>query len=255
MTHESGSITLSTEESISARSELFELLKSYPATEVEAERSLGLFLRASLMSRIFGIRELYEQIIDLPGIIVDVGTWRGQTAVVCENLRAIFEPLHFNRRIVAFDTFEGYQGFSERDNPTDTHGEGTYNVGLDYATYLEQLLVLHEKNNAMGHNNGKHTVISGDCRETIPQFFLDNSHEVVSLAFFDVNSYDPTEKAFESLFERLVPGGIISFWQLTRGERVQAEGNFYADRVLNRHKHSLHRSKFYPGLCYVKRKE
>src|SRR5262245_16739198 len=119
--HESSVITYSNDTSLNARTELFDLLNSYPGTTEEKERSLCLFIRGSLLARIFAIRELYEKIVGYPGVIIDLGTWRGQTAVICENLRAIFEPLHFNRRIVCFDTFEGYVGFSDKDKATELH--------------------------------------------------------------------------------------------------------------------------------------
>jgi len=248
--HESTIITYSDEKSLEARARLFTLLKSYPATEGEAERSLGLFLRGSLLARIFAIRELYEKIVMKPGIIVDLGTWRGQTAVVCENLRAILEPLHVNRRIICFDTFEGYVGFSEKDKETDLHKDGTYQIGAEYSDYLSELLILHEQNNAMGHNYGKHKVIKGDCRVTLPRFLNDYSNEVIALAFFDVNSYEPTEIAFAQIFERLIPGGIVAFWQLTR-DVIPAEGKVYSSSILNKVKHTIHRTLYYPGLCYL----
>ncbi|HVX60045.1 MAG TPA: class I SAM-dependent methyltransferase [Pirellulales bacterium] len=250
--HESTRLSYSSAEALESRAELFRLLKDYPGVEEETERSLGLFLRASLLARIFGIRELYEEIVMLPGIVVDLGTWRGQTAVLCENLRAIFEPLHFNRRIVCFDTFAGYRGFSEKDRPTDLHQDGTYDVGQGYAGLLERLLILHEQGNAMGHNYGKHRVIAGDCRTTVPQFFEQHPNEIVALAFFDLNCYEPTRTSLETVFQRLVPGGIIAFWQLTR-DAIAAEGTVYANEVLNRHAHRLQRSRFYPGLCYLKK--
>ncbi|MCA1977685.1 MAG: hypothetical protein LDL19_00460, partial [Thiobacillus sp.] len=185
------------------------------------------------------------------GIVMDVGTWRGQTAVVCENLRAIFEPLHFNRRIVCFDTFEGYRGFSDKDRPTPLHGEGTYSLeGGSYADFLRHLLRLHERCNAMGHNNGKHQVVSGDCRETIPRFFADNPNEFVALAFFDVNAYEPTRVSFESIWDRMPPGGIAAFWQLTRPS-VPAEGRVYVEHILGKQGHRIRRTETYPGLCYL----
>ena len=251
--HESTKISYSSDLSMEARSELFNRLKQYPATEEETERSLGLFLRGSLLARIFAVKEIYEQIVDLPGAILDIGTWRGQTAVLCENLRAILEPLHFNRRIVCFDTFEGYIGFSDKDKATAIHSEGTYKVSQNYEDYLAELLVIHEKNNAMGHNNGKHKVIKGDCRKTIPDYFKANSHEFVALAFFDVNSFEPTEHAFKDVYERLVPGGIMAFWQLTRNI-IPAEGMVYSSKILNTTPHTIHRSKTYPGLCYLVKK-
>jgi hypothetical protein len=249
--HESAVLTFSDAPSIEARHELFKLLRNYPGTDDEIERSLGLFIRGSLLARIFATGDIYRKITHLPGIVIDLGTWRGQTAVLCENFRAIFEPLHFNRRIVCFDTFEGYKGFSDKDKATDLHKDGTYGVGgKDYAAYLEHLLLVHEKNNAMGHNNGKHRVIVGDCRETVPTFFEENKNEFVALSFFDVNSYEPTMRCFKDIYARLVPGGIIAFWQLTR-DSIAAEAMVYTQDILNLYPHRIERSATYPGLCYI----
>ncbi|MBS1140975.1 MAG: hypothetical protein H6R13_2428 [Proteobacteria bacterium] len=249
--HESAIVSYSPSDSIEARKEIFHLMNTYQATDDEKERSLGLFLRGSLLARILAITDIYKQIVNIPGAIFDIGTWRGQTAVICENLRAIYEPLHFNRRIVCFDTFEGYKGFSEKDKATSLHRDGTYGVGGDdYAAFLSHLLVQHEKSNAMGHNHGKHKVIKGDCRETIPHFFAENPSEYLALAFFDVNSYDPTLKSFEHVWEKLVPGGIAAFWQLTR-DSIPAEARVYGENILPNYKHTIQRTTTYPGLCYL----
>ena len=250
-THESAIVSYSPSDSIKARMEIFNLMGNYNATDEEKERSLGLFLRGSLLARILAIADIYKLIIDKPGAVFDIGTWRGQTAVVCENLRAIFEPLHFNRRIFCFDTFEGYQGFSEKDKATELHRDGTYGVGgNDYADFLQKLLLLHERSNAMGHYNNKHMVIKGDCRKTIPDFMKENPNEYIALAFFDVNAYQPTLEAFEHVWERLVPGGVIAFWQLTRNT-IPAEARVYSENILNKYPHAIYRASTYPGLCYL----
>jgi hypothetical protein len=249
--HESSGLSFSSADSLGARDELFRRLMDYPGSPEEIERSLGLFIRGSLLARFLAIAEIYKMIVHLPGIIVDVGTWRGQTAVLCENFRAIYETLHFNRRIVCFDTFDGYKGFSERDKPTKLHKEGTYAVGgSSYAKYLDELLVLHERSNAMGHYHGKHRVIEGDCRSTIPAFFDEFKNEIVSLAFLDLNAFEPTLDAFGHIYRRLVAGGVIAFWQLTRNS-VPAEGTVYTQEIMQHYPHSISRSSYYPGLCYL----
>ena len=251
MTHESVEISYASNEMIDARYEIFEQMNLFAGSKYEKERSLGLFLRASLLARFLGVSDLYKIIIGKPGCILDLGTWRGQTAVLCENYRAIYEPLHLNRRIIAFDTFDGYVGFSDIDKSTPTHQDGTYKSGgTDYANYLSDLLVMHEQANAMGHLTHKHQVLQGDIRKTLPRFFNDNPSEIVSLAFFDLNSYAPTEEAFHQVWQRLIPGGVVAFWQLTRKE-IPAEGRFYSNEVLNKIKHEIRTASTYPGLCYI----
>lgn len=251
MPHESVAISYASSEMINARHEIYEQMNLFSGSTDEKERSMGLFVRASLLARFLAISDLYKLIIGKPGCILDLGTWRGQTAILCENYRAIFEPLHFNRRILAFDTFDGYLGFTEMDKSTLTHQDGTYKVGgSEYANYLSKLLVMHEQANAMGHVNHKHQVIKGDIRQTLPIFFNENPNEIVSLAFFDVNSYAPTAEAFNQVWQRLIPGGVVAFWQLTRKD-IPAEGRFYSNEVLNSHKHKIYTASTYPGLCYI----
>ena len=252
--HESGVMSYSDEKSLDARFKLFELLFKYPGTNDERERSLGLFIRGSLLARILAIADLYKFIIQKPGIILDIGTWRGQTAIICENLRAIYEPLHFNRRIICFDTFKGYKGFSDKDKSTNLHREGSYDLGgSEYADYLNNLLMLHEKNNIAGHNHGKHKVIQGDCTKTIPIFLSENPSEFISLSFFDLNAYNPTLDAFNHVWSRTIPGGIVAFWQLSRNN-TQAEGRVYNEHILNLLNHEISKSNIYPGLCYLTKK-
>jgi hypothetical protein len=253
MMHESSKITYSNEQSITARKEIFDSLKEYDATDEETERSLGLFLKSSLLARIFAIQEIYKLILGKPGVILDIGTWRGQTAVLCENLRAIYEPFNLTRRIVAFDTFEGYLGFGANDKPTKIHAEGTYKIeSSDYDLFLMNLLQLHEKSNVLGNNFGKHLVVKGDTRSTIPNFFTSHPNNFVSLAFLDVNSFETTKSAIQDVWPKLIPGGYLAIWQLTR-DVVPAEGNFYANNFLNEYKHEISYSSLYPGLCLIRK--
>jgi hypothetical protein len=248
--HESAVLTYSSGDAVEARNEIYRLMGDYPATEDEKKRSMGLFIYGALFARLTAISDLYRKIVHLPGTVLDLGTWRGQTAVICENCRAIFEPLHFNRSIICFDTFEGYAGFSEKDKATQLHKDGTYSTGGDYADYLKNLLTLHEKANAMGHYHGKHSVIKGDIRVTMPAHFAEHPGQVIALAFFDLNAYAPTKDAFEIVWKRLVPGGIVAFWQLTRTV-TPAEGRVYAENIIEGCKHQIFRSETYPGLCYI----
>ena len=54
-----------------------------------------------------------------------------------------------------------------------------------------------EKNNAMGHISGKHSVVKGDCRVTVKQLLEKRPNLIISLAFFDLNSFEPTKDVLE----------------------------------------------------------
>jgi hypothetical protein len=41
-------------------------------------------------------------------------------------------------------------------------------------------------------------------------------------------------------------------WQLTRNI-IPAEGRVYAENIVGKLAHSLHRCQTYPGLCYLKK--
>jgi hypothetical protein len=102
----------------------------------------------------------------------------------------------------------------------------------------------------MGHNNGKHSIIPGDCRKTIPVYFNEHPNASVALTFFDVNAFEPTRLGFEAVWERTVPGGIAAFWQMTR-EHIPGEGRVYNELILQKYAHKVERSATYPGLCFV----
>ena len=70
------------------------------------------------------------------------------------------------------------------------------------------------------------------------------------MAFFDLNAFLPTEEAFEVVWGRLVPGGLVAFWQLTR-DSVPAEAMVYVEKVLSSNPNRIRRTATYPGLCYI----
>ena len=83
MHHESVAISYSSSEMIDARFQIYEKMKEFNGSTEEKERSMGLFIIASLLARFLAIADLYKLILNTPGCIFDLGTWRGQTAVHC----------------------------------------------------------------------------------------------------------------------------------------------------------------------------
>ena len=65
--HESAGLTYSPPDSVEARKQIFDLMNHYQATEEEKERSLGLFLRGSLLARIMATADIYQCSVKICG--------------------------------------------------------------------------------------------------------------------------------------------------------------------------------------------
>ncbi|WP_010325265.1 TylF/MycF/NovP-related O-methyltransferase [Marinobacterium stanieri] len=234
---------------LQARDELFELYQSYQAPQNELERSLPLFMRASLLARVLAVQEVFLAGMKTPGCIMDFGTWRGMIPVLCENLRAVYEPMNTQRRIYAFDTFEGYSGFTQEEVQVDNISDGKYSVEENYEVLLGKLLNIHERNNVLGSINGKHKVIRGLADEKIDEVLSQNPGLTLSHVFFDLNCYEPTEKVMRSILPRLNNGGVIALWQFGR-EEIQAESRVYLELIAEKIKGTLKMCKTYPSLVY-----
>ena len=196
-------------EQLSARARLQQVFSETPIPSGDLMSNLGLFMRSSLLAKFLVINDLYRRILSVPGAIVEFGVWWGQNLVLFENLRAIYEPFNKTRKIVGFDTFEGYRGFSERDGHSPIFQEETYSVSKKYASYLKDLLALHEANNVLGHVSGGHELVTGDVTQTAAEFLQRNPGLTVALAYFDMGLYGPTYAALQAIKPRLVPGSVI----------------------------------------------
>ena len=196
------------------RDRLNELYAQSPLNEKDLMFNLGLYVRSSLLVKFLVLDGLYRRFKSIPGTLVEFGTWWGQNLVLLENLRAIHEPFNKQRTIIGFDTFTGYpEAAAMEKGSTQTH-DG-YQTGLDYQSYLAELLEVHEGNNAFGHIRGNHKLVCGNVEETAPRYFKDHPETIVAFAFFDMGPYEPTVAALRAIKPHLLSGSILLFDELT----------------------------------------
>jgi len=178
--------------------------------QVWARHSL-VSLNVSVLSRLLYLNNLYQKIVDVPGVICEFGVQWGATLTQLINLRSIHEPFNLSRVVYGFDTFEGFPSVHDKDG-------GMYQRGdlatLDrYEETLERILTLIESFPPLSHVK-KFELVKGDVTLTIDQWLTDNPHAIVSLAVFDMDLYAPTKKVLEALMPRLTRGSVIAFDEL-----------------------------------------
>jgi hypothetical protein len=210
--------------------------------------NLSMYMRSGSLAKLLFLNEIYQKIIDLPGIICEFGVWMGASTIAFENLRAVYEPYNYQRRVVAFDTFAGYVGIGQADIRSDIISEGVYTVSNGYEKYLAELIEYHEKENVMAHVK-KHAVVKGDASITCPDFLARNPEVLVAMAYFDMALYEPTLKCLEAIKPRLIKGSVLVFDELCHHD-YPGETRAVIE-ILGAQRHEIKRSKFLPDRSYM----
>lgn len=204
---------LASEEEIARRERFFHLFQQCPIPPNELLLNLGLFLNGPALSRILFMNDLYQRIIPVHGCIVEFGVRWGQNLALWSEFRALYEPYNYNRKIIGFDTFEGFPSFHEKDRGFAV--VGGYAVVPGYEQYLDQVLDFHEQENPVAHIK-KYQLIKGDATVELEKYLKDNPETIIALAYFDFDIYEPTKVCLELIQEHLTKGSVIGFDQLNR---------------------------------------
>jgi len=198
---------------IDARKELLKLFEECPVANDQKLENLGLFLNSKNLSRILFMDHLYRKIVDVQGQIFEFGTRWGQNIALFSSLRGIYEPFNRHRKIIAFDTFEGFPYVHANDGGSDLMKIGQLALSPDYEKYLEKIMTNLEADNPLSHIQ-KFEICKGDATKTVKEYLEKNQHTIISLVYFDFDLYQPTKECMDLIAPRLTKGSIVGFDEL-----------------------------------------
>ncbi|HEV3302985.1 MAG TPA: TylF/MycF/NovP-related O-methyltransferase [Planctomycetaceae bacterium] len=238
----------STPEEEAKRQSLFELFDQCPIPAAERLDNLGLFIKRQALSRILWMHELYQKIIDVPGIVIEFGVRWGQNLALFESFRGMYEPYNYTRKIVGFDTFSGFPQPTPQDGNDPSVVADAYRVSENYQAYLENLLAYHESECPISHIK-KFDLIRGDAPVKLAEYLDAHPETIIALAYFDFDLYEPTKKCLELIRDRLTRGSVLGFDELNfegfPGETIALRETLGLDR------YALRRSPHNPLPSYL----
>lgn len=205
--------TLASEQETTAYAHLVELLHDSPLPPKESLFNLGLFLNRASLGRILFMQHLYSKIVPIHGIIVEFGVRWGQNLALFSTFRNLYEPHNYSRKIVGFDTFEGFPSISKHDGTSQSCEVGAYSVTPNYESYLDDLLATHERLAPRSHLK-KFELVKGDVINTLPAYLESHPETIISFAYFDMDNYEPTKFCLEMIKPHLTKGSVIGFDEL-----------------------------------------
>ena len=192
-----------------ARAALVDRLQDTPIPSDELLDHLPLFASRHAIGRVLMLHSLYERILDVHGVIMMFGVRWGRDVAILQTLRSILEPGNATRRIIGFDTFEGFPSVSPHDAGART---GDYAVTPDYAQLLEDLL--QERDLEEGNPYPRRELVQGDAAVTLPEWLESHPETVVAMAYFDMDIYAPTRACLEAIGPYVTKGAVIGFDEL-----------------------------------------
>lgn len=230
------------------RQDLTELFVARPIPDEDLLDHVEVFMRPQRIGEMLALDAMYREILDVHGIIVEFGVRWGRHLSVFNALRTYHEPTNFYRKIVGFDTFEGFLEPSVEDGESDRVFVGSMAVTPHYGDYLERVLALHEAETSMAHIR-RFELCQGDAPVELEKYLERNPDTIVALAYFDMDLHDPTLECLELLRPHMPAGSVLAFDELMHpdfpGEAIALKA------AIDITQHRIRRTPYSPYPAYV----
>ena len=194
-----------------------------PQNVWDYENGFHLFAQPRRLGKVLAHYELYKQIMNLPGAIVECGVFKGASLMQFASFRYLLETAE-SRKIIGFDAFGSFPVSGDEEDQKFVEGfereagEGIKEEELRQAMQLKEV----SKNTEL---------IKGDILKTLPKYVEENQHLKIALLHIDVDIYEPTKVILEQLWSRVVVGGLLVLddYGTIAGE-TRAVDEFFSDK-------------------------
>ncbi|NOQ31393.1 MAG: macrocin-O-methyltransferase [Helicobacteraceae bacterium] len=188
------------------------LVEKHNISPIELINGFPIYARRTTIKKFLAHYELFLKTIDLPGDIVELGVFRGQSLMTFANFLESRNIGDRTKKVWGFDNFSGFTNLAQEDGPNydQMHKtEGGFSPS-QYYDELKDVIDIFDEDRFVGWKK-RIELIEGDVEKTIPEFVSKNPGLRISLLHFDIDMYNPTMTGLKHLFPLVVKGGVIIF--------------------------------------------
>ena len=179
-----------------------------------AARNFANYVPRQALARFLVRNALFKKQLNVKGSVIECGVHYGGGLMTWAQLSAVYEPYNYHRKVIGFDTFQGFPDVQE----VDVKGEGGAHQGqfapvpgtLDA---IEAHIAAFDQNRYLNHIP-KVELVVGNAVKSIPQYVSEHGYLIVSLLYLDFDIFEPTLVALEQLLPRMPRGAILAFDEL-----------------------------------------
>ncbi len=187
-----------------------QIIKDHEIPIRDVLESFAIYARRLNITRFLAHYELYKMIREVPGCIVECGIYQGNSLFSFAKFLEIFHPGDRIRDVIGFDSFKGFESFSEEDGPEYPNRSkvlGGWNPN-EFKEAFDKLVEVYHEDMFVPHAK-RIKIVEGDILETIPAYVEKHPGLRISLLHLDVDLYKPNLTALEHLYPKVVPGGLV----------------------------------------------
>ncbi len=184
----------------------------------EKAQAFSRFIPRQAISYFLARNEAYQKILKLHGSILDFGVFRGASFFSWIHLSSIYEPYNHTRKIIGFDSFQGFSEIGKEDcgiEGGDLALKVQGGMAYDGAEELREGISLSDLNRPLGHIT-KGLIVEGELPSSCKEYFELHPETIVAMANFGLGLYEPTLKILQLIKPRLVRGSLLVFEDLNQ---------------------------------------
>jgi hypothetical protein len=189
---------------------LHKLLKSRVDDQKHMTSALSLYIRRMHLAKMLSLYEAFKMVSDLPGSIVELGVFKGESLLFFAKLMEIFNVNDRSCSVIGFDNFHGFEQLHEKDGKPDER-TGKVPGGWSSAGHYDELKALinlfdHDR---MVPQKPRINLVEGDICKTVPEYVKENPGLRIRLLNIDCDMYEPTLVTLQHLYPQVVSGGVV----------------------------------------------
>jgi hypothetical protein len=210
---------------------------------MDFENNFYLSCDSTRISKILAHYELYKMTMDVPGVIMECGIFKGSSLARFAMFRELFGN-SYSKKIIGFDVFGEFPqtNYKEDKKVRKSFIEAAGETGISEEQMLQ---VLKHKNCDINLE-----LVAGDICLTLPKYLDENPQLKISLLNLDTDIYEPAVTILENCWDRIETGGvlIVDDYGVFPGE-TKAVTEFFKNKTT-----SVKKFYFAKTPCYIVKK-
>ncbi|WP_293776313.1 TylF/MycF/NovP-related O-methyltransferase [uncultured Oxalicibacterium sp.] len=200
------------------------------------------FSHPSRINKFLAHFDLYKNIVDLQGDIVELGVYKATSLIRFATFRNALEN-DSTRKIIGFDAFGKFPREDVAGTDDQAFIESFENNGGYGLAKAEVEGLMRNK----GFDNIE--LVEGNIFDTVDRYMKQHPATRIALLHLDMDVKEPTEFALRHLYDRVVPGGLI----VLDDYGAVAGATDAADAFAHQHQLSISKSPYNKIPAYFKK--